>query len=60
MPSINLHGETDGVGPVAGSAGHHRFFTGPYERRTLPRVGHNPPQEAPEAFARAMLELAGR
>ena len=60
VPSINLHGETDGVGPVAGSAGHHRFFTGPYERRTLPRVGHNPPQEAPEAFARAMLELAGR
>jgi pimeloyl-ACP methyl ester carboxylesterase len=57
VPSINLHGETDGVGPVAASAGHARHFTGPYERRVIPRTGHNVPQEAPEAFARAMLEL---
>ena len=59
VPTINLHGETDGVGPVAGSLGHARHFSGPYERRTLPKVGHNPPQEAPEAFARAILDLAG-
>jgi pimeloyl-ACP methyl ester carboxylesterase len=57
VPTIAPHGETDGVGPVGASAGHHRFFTGPYERRVLPRVGHNPPQEAPEAFARAVLDL---
>jgi len=57
VPSLCIHGETDGVGPVAGSAAHHRFFTGPYERRVFPRIGHNPPQEAPEAFARAVLDL---
>lgn len=57
VPSINLHGGSDGVGPAAGSEGHHRHFTGPYERRVLPRIGHNLPQEAPEAFAQAVLDL---
>ena len=28
-------------------------FTGPYERRVLPGIGHNPPQEAPQVFANA-------
>ena len=58
VPSINLHGESDGVGLVESSVGHHRFFSGRYDRRTLPRVGHNPPQEAPAAFAQAVLDLA--
>lgn len=57
VPSINLHGATDGVGPVEASAGHHRFFSGPYERRVIPRTGHNVPQEAPAAFAQAVLDL---
>ena len=30
VPTINLHGEVDGVGPAAGSAHHDRFFSGPY------------------------------
>jgi pimeloyl-ACP methyl ester carboxylesterase len=58
VPSLNLHGATDGVGPVAASAGHGRHFTGPHGRRVIPRTGHNVPQEAPEEFAWAMLELA--
>ncbi|MGH8189133.1 MAG: alpha/beta fold hydrolase, partial [Steroidobacteraceae bacterium] len=33
--------------------------TGRYERRTIPNVGHNFPQEAPEQFARAVLAPAG-
>ncbi|MBK1662345.1 alpha/beta fold hydrolase [Paracraurococcus ruber] len=57
VPAIAPHGETDGVGPVGGSAGHARFFTGAYERRVIPKVGHNPPQEAPAAFARCILDL---
>ncbi len=57
VPSINLHGGSDGVGPAEGSVGHHRHFTGAHERRVLPRIGHNVPQEAPEAFARAVLDL---
>jgi pimeloyl-ACP methyl ester carboxylesterase len=60
VPSIVLHGESDGVAPAANSAGHARYFTGAYERRVLPRIGHNPPQEAPEAFARCVLDLAAR
>jgi pimeloyl-ACP methyl ester carboxylesterase len=57
VPTITLHGEDDGVTPVAGSVGHVRHFTGPYERRVLAGVGHNAPQEAPDAFAQAVLAL---
>jgi pimeloyl-ACP methyl ester carboxylesterase len=57
VPTIALQGDADGVTPAASSAGHHRFFTGPYERRVFPGVGHNLPQEAPEAFAAAILAL---
>ncbi len=60
VPTIALQGEGDGVGPAPTTAGHARFFAGPYERRLVPVVGHNLPQEAPEAFARAVLDLAGR
>jgi pimeloyl-ACP methyl ester carboxylesterase len=52
VPAIALQGEADGVlGPEL-SQGHAR-----YERRVLPRIGHNPPQEAPGAFADAVLAL---
>jgi len=57
VPTIVLHGGADGVGPAEASARHHRHFAGPYERRVLPGIGHNLPQEAPEAFARAVLDL---
>jgi pimeloyl-ACP methyl ester carboxylesterase len=55
--TIALQGEADGVGPPATSASHSAFFTGRYERRLLPRVGHNPPREAPQVVADALLEL---
>jgi len=58
VPTIVLHGEGDGVSPPSASASHQRFFTGPYERRLVPIVGHNLPQEAPREFAEAILELA--
>lgn len=57
VPSVSLVGGQDGVIPAAASEGHHRFFTGPHARRVLEQVGHNLPQEAPQAFARAVLEL---
>lgn len=57
VPTVALHGEADGVQPPETSAGHARHFTGPYERRVLPRVGHNIPAEAPDAFAGAILQL---
>jgi pimeloyl-ACP methyl ester carboxylesterase len=57
VPTIVLHGEADGIQPPSASDSHSRFFTGPYERRVLPKIGHNPPQEAPKPFADAILEL---
>jgi pimeloyl-ACP methyl ester carboxylesterase len=60
VPTIVIHGAVDGVNPHQKSEGHRRFFTGPYERRLFDGVGHNPPQEAPEAFAQAILDLCKR
>ena len=57
VPAIVVHGGADGVNPVQISAGHAKYFSGRYERRVLDNVGHNPPQEAPEAFAAAILPL---
>jgi pimeloyl-ACP methyl ester carboxylesterase len=58
VPTIALQGEVDGIQSPAASEHHHRFFAGPFTRRVLPRVGHNPPQEAPGAVVEAVLELA--
>ncbi len=58
VPTIALQGEADGVNPPEASADHARYFTGPFVRRVLPRVGHNPPREAPQAVADAILELS--
>lgn len=60
VPSIVLHGEADGVGPAAQSAGHARHFTGAYERRVVPRAGHFLPHETPEAMVQALRDLRNR
>jgi pimeloyl-ACP methyl ester carboxylesterase len=60
VPTIVLHGEANGIQPPEGSQAHKRFFAGSYQRRVMPKIGHNPPQEAPEAFAGAILELIGK
>jgi len=57
VPTIALQGEADGIMPPQGSEHHAAFFSGPYERRLIPRVGHNPAQESPAVFAQAILEL---
>jgi pimeloyl-ACP methyl ester carboxylesterase len=57
VPTIALQGDADGVLTPESSAHHAAFFTGPYQRRVLPRIGHNPPQEDPQTFAAAVLEL---
>ena len=55
VPAITLEGERDGVNPPAGADAHARYFAGGHEYRLLPGVGHNPPQENPDAFAAAVL-----
>ena len=57
VPTIALQGADDGVNIAASSEGHATYFSGPYERRVLKGVGHNPPQEAPRLFAEAVLEV---
>ncbi len=57
VPTINLHGGHDGVGPAPQTDGNTKFFTGVYERRLIPRVGHNVPQEAPSATIAALRDL---
>lgn len=57
VPTIVIHGAVDDVNPAQKSEGHQRYFTGHYERRLFENVGHNPPQEAPKAFAQAVLDL---
>ncbi len=57
VPTINLHGGHDGVGPAPERDGQAKFFSGPYERRLLPGIGHNVPQEAPAAMVAALRDL---
>ena len=57
VPTIVLQGDGDGVNAPAASATQARFFTGRYQRRVIPIVGHNVPQEAPAAVAAAVLDL---
>ncbi len=56
-PTISLCGADDGVGPPPGVDPDLACFRGRYERRVLPGVGHNIPQEAPEATIAAVLAL---
>lgn len=57
VPSITFDGVDDGVRPPAAAAQHARFFTGPRSHRVIPGAGHNLPQEKPQVFADAVLEL---
>ena len=57
VPSITFDGEDDGVRPPATTAQQARHFTGPRVHRLVPGVGHNLPQEVPQVFADAVLEL---
>jgi pimeloyl-ACP methyl ester carboxylesterase len=56
-PAIILQGEADGVQPSAAFDALDVNFSGPHRRLTLPKVGHNVPQEAPEVFTESVLAL---
>jgi len=59
VPTIVLHGEGDGIARSSSSASQSRFFTGSYQYRLIPVIGHNVAQEAPKETAAAVLELLG-
>ncbi|MFD8478052.1 alpha/beta fold hydrolase [Kitasatospora sp. NPDC059673] len=56
VPTITLDPALDPFLPSTDGSAYRRFFTGAYEHRVLPGIGHNAPQEAPAAFARAVLD----
>jgi pimeloyl-ACP methyl ester carboxylesterase len=57
VPTISLCGGDDGVGPPPDVDEDAPRFSGRYQRRLLRGIGHNIPQEAPEATVAALLEL---
>ena len=59
MPTITLEGDANGA-PHPDPAAYAKKFSGQYAHRLLTGgIGHNPPQEAPQAFAEAVVEVAG-
>jgi pimeloyl-ACP methyl ester carboxylesterase len=57
VPTITLDGDTDGVVPATDGTAQAAKFTARRSHRVIPRAGHNLPQEEPEAFAAAVMEL---
>src|SRR6476661_3603134 len=57
VPSVTLDGDKDGVLPASDGSASASKFTGRRVHRVVRGAGHNVPQEAPAAFAAAVMEL---
>jgi pimeloyl-ACP methyl ester carboxylesterase len=58
VPTITLEGDANGA-PHSEAASYAGKFVGKYSHRTIKGgVGHNLPQEAPQAFAQAIVDVA--
>ena len=58
VPTITMEGDANGA-PHPEPSAYAKKFTGKYSHRTIKGgTGHNLPQEAPQAFARAVIEVA--
>jgi pimeloyl-ACP methyl ester carboxylesterase len=59
VPTITLEGDANGA-PHPPPAAYSKKFSGKYTHRNIEGgIGHNLPQEAPKAFADAIIEVAG-
>jgi pimeloyl-ACP methyl ester carboxylesterase len=57
VPTITLEGDANGA-PHPDPVSYAKKFAGKYAHRLLTGgVGHNLPQEAPQAFARAVIDV---
>ena len=59
VPTITLEGDANGA-PHLDPSAYARKFSGKYSHRTITGgIGHNLPQEAPQAFAQAVVDVDG-
>ena len=59
VPTITLEGDANGA-PHPDSSSYAKKFSGKYSHRIIKGgVGHNLPQEAPQAFAQAVVDVDG-
>jgi pimeloyl-ACP methyl ester carboxylesterase len=59
VPTITLEGDANGA-PHLDASAYARKFSGKYAHRTITGgIGHNLPQEAPQAFAQAVVDVDG-
>ncbi|GLY90308.1 alpha/beta fold hydrolase [Actinoallomurus iriomotensis] len=56
VPTVTLDGEVDPFTPAGDGSMYRDRFSGRYAHWTLRGIGHNVPQEAPEAFAQAVVD----
>jgi pimeloyl-ACP methyl ester carboxylesterase len=57
VPTITMEGDANGA-PHPAPEAYRKQFSGKYRHRTVTGgIGHNLPQEAPEAFAQAVIEV---
>jgi pimeloyl-ACP methyl ester carboxylesterase len=57
VPTITLEGDANGA-PHPDPSAYAKKFSGPYQHRTIKGgIGHNLPQEAPAAFAEAVIQV---
>jgi pimeloyl-ACP methyl ester carboxylesterase len=59
VPAITLDGDADGIARVTDGSPSAAKFSGRRIHRVIPGAGHNLPQEEPEAFAAAVMDLVG-
>ncbi|KQY23735.1 alpha/beta fold hydrolase [Rhizobium sp. Root482] len=57
IPTITMEGDANGA-PHPQPSAYAKKFSGRYEHRDVAGIGHNLPQEAPEAFAQAIIDVA--
>ncbi|MGC2778946.1 MAG: alpha/beta hydrolase [Bradyrhizobium sp.] len=57
VPTITLDGDSDGVIPATDGKAHAAKFTSRIAHRVIAHAGHNLPQEQPDAFAAAVMDL---
>ncbi|MCV7420472.1 alpha/beta hydrolase [Mycobacterium yunnanensis] len=55
VPTITIGSDFDG--PNKDGQAYRALYTGPYQHRVLDGIGHDVPQEAPEAFASAIVDV---